>query len=520
MNEPRYQLFYTDGMNHSRMMARGTANPVVLLFVLFPLSLTQLGIDAFHAVRAAQTDEYDYEAEVRRLAIEPMQGDEQRIQTAEAVWQDLDEAATMHSELLDGFHDPESDEGWYDTYYRHDALCNYDEYLAEVRSNYADSGADRLDEEVRRLNRQREWAKQLIDALPESGIIERLDRAANADRSIMPLLDAQMNLIAAANGQKHRSLFRCLDAAKQWARQSGDWDAHIEYHRLSLALARHWMQQPDTLAWIQGVAIYSGALNDIREQLTLGAIPAPVIRELMRVGLEQAVPESIDYILAEQRAESLGALDMYYSEGGIAYIEDGGNYFNLAALLLPRRSHAEMVINRFYQEFSEYAAMSTTDRLGAEKPVAWSYVRPKSLIGVILQMPIVAVMQTASITTRLVEVNESVELERLSLRLLMAIELFRAERGALPENLADLVPEYLDERPRDPFDPEGGLLRYRLLDAPDELGRPYILYSVGRDMADNGGHLEQDGWPKQALQDRYPGTDYIINFIEPSEGSE
>lgn len=502
------------------MTARGTANPVVLLFVLFPLSLTQLGIDAFHAVRAAETNEYDYEAEVRRLAIEPMQGDEQRIQTAEAVWRDLDEAATLHSELLDRFHDPESDEGWYDTHYRHYALCNYDEYFAEVRSNYADSGADRFDEEVRRLNRQREWARQLIDALPESGIIERLDRAANADRSIMPLLDAEMNLIAAANGQNHRSLFRCLDAAKQWARQSGDWDRYIEYHRLSLALARHWMQQPDSLSWIQGVAIYTGTSNDVREQLTLGAIPAPVIRELMRVGQEQDIPETIDHVLAEQRAETLGTLEMYYSEGGVAYLEDGGNYFNLAALLLPRRSHAEMVINRYYKEFGEYAALSTAERLDAEKPWAWSYVRPKSLVGVVLQMPIVAVMQTASITTRLVEINESVELERLSLRLLMAIELYNAERGALPADLARLVPEYLDELPRDPFDPEEGLLRYRPLDAPDQLGRPYVLYSVGRDMTDNGGHLAKDGWPRQALQDRYPGTDYVMNHLEMPEDHE
>ena len=499
------------------MNARGAVDLVLLLCVLFPLWLGHIGIDAFHAMRAAQTNEYDYEGEIRRIAVEPFGGDEQRIREAEAVWRDLDEAARLHRELRDGFHAAEADEGWYDTHYRHYAVCSYEEYVAEIRERYTDYGAEYVAEEIRRLDRQREWAGQLIEMLPESGIIALLERAADAERSIKP---HEGELVAVASGSDFRSLFRCLDAAKQGARQAGDWDAYIEYHRLSLSLARHWMQQPDSLSWLQAVAVYAGTIDDPSKLLARGALPVHVIRELRRVEQEQAAEDAIDHVIAGCRVKTLDSMDEFYYEGGVALIHDSGSYWNLLSLLLPRRSATERVVNQYYEEFDEYAVLSTVERLRAEKPWTWSYVRPLTSIGVVLQMPIVAVMQTAFVTLRFVEVADAQGMERLSLQVLMAIELYKAERGALPADLADLVPVYLDTPPRDPFDPEGGLLRYRVFESPDALGRSYLLYSVGRDMADNGGHLEADGWPKQALQDRYPGTDYVMNYLEHPEERE
>ncbi len=105
-------------------------------------------------------------------------------------------------------------------------------------------------------------------------------------------------------------------------------------------------------------------------------------------------------------------------------------------------------------------------------------------------------------------------MEQLAIDLLMAIELYRAEVGGLPGSLHDLVPHYLSEVPLDPFDPEGGLLRYRIVDEPDESGRSYLLYSVGRDGVDNGGHLGDDNWPGQALQKEHAGLDYVINHAD------
>ncbi|MFM9958682.1 MAG: hypothetical protein ACKVZJ_11445 [Phycisphaerales bacterium] len=69
---------------------------------------------------------------------------------------------------------------------------------------------------------------------------------------------------------------------------------------------------------------------------------------------------------------------------------------------------------------------------------------------------------------------------RRGVRLLIAIERFRAARGRPPGSLGSLVPEFLHEIPKDPF-AKDAKFRYRV----DPGG--YILYSVGADGEDHGG---------------------------------
>jgi len=62
-------------------------------------------------------------------------------------------------------------------------------------------------------------------------------------------------------------------------------------------------------------------------------------------------------------------------------------------------------------------------------------------------------------------------------RLVVACNRFEREEGRWPESLQELVPEYLDAVPVDPFD--GELFRY----SPEKS----IVYSVGRNLTDEGG---------------------------------
>ncbi len=67
----------------------------------------------------------------------------------------------------------------------------------------------------------------------------------------------------------------------------------------------------------------------------------------------------------------------------------------------------------------------------------------------------------------------------LGCRILAALELFRHDHGAPPPCLEDLVPDYLDALPPDPF--TGRSLGYKVA------GKDYRLYSVGPDRKDDGG---------------------------------
>ena len=68
-------------------------------------------------------------------------------------------------------------------------------------------------------------------------------------------------------------------------------------------------------------------------------------------------------------------------------------------------------------------------------------------------------------------------------RAALAVERFRLGAGALPENLADVVPRYLDVLPEDPYD--GNPLRYRKLD------KGFVVYSIGKDGIDDGGEPQE-----------------------------
>jgi len=67
----------------------------------------------------------------------------------------------------------------------------------------------------------------------------------------------------------------------------------------------------------------------------------------------------------------------------------------------------------------------------------------------------------------------------------IAVERYRLAQGRLPQSLEELVPEYMEAVPADPFD--GRPLKYRML----ETG--YVVYSIGEDSSDDGGNERGKG---------------------------
>lgn len=83
-------------------------------------------------------------------------------------------------------------------------------------------------------------------------------------------------------------------------------------------------------------------------------------------------------------------------------------------------------------------------------------------------------------------------------RLALQVEVFRAQRGRLPRDLNDLVPRFIPAVLEDPFD--GQPMRYHTLT------NGYVIYSVGRDLHDNGGRERP---PDAKSSDK---TEYDITF--------
>jgi hypothetical protein len=72
--------------------------------------------------------------------------------------------------------------------------------------------------------------------------------------------------------------------------------------------------------------------------------------------------------------------------------------------------------------------------------------------------------------------------ELAATRILLAMKAYKLDKGALPKNLDELVPQYLDAVPIDDYD--GKPMRYN--------AAKKVVYSVGRDLKDGGGMTMED----------------------------
>jgi hypothetical protein len=86
----------------------------------------------------------------------------------------------------------------------------------------------------------------------------------------------------------------------------------------------------------------------------------------------------------------------------------------------------------------------------------------------------------------------------LTARVGLAVERYHLAAGKLPDALMDLVPDYLDAVPRDPFD--GNDLRYK------KLHTGFVVYSIGEDRIDDGGKEKPTGKKKK-------GESWDVTFI-------
>ncbi len=88
-------------------------------------------------------------------------------------------------------------------------------------------------------------------------------------------------------------------------------------------------------------------------------------------------------------------------------------------------------------------------------------------------------------------------------RAAVAVERYRLDKARLPRTLDDLVPDYLDAVPLDPFD--GKALRYKKVE------KGYIIYSVGPDGKDDGAPPSAGGNEGRVIRYREKDITFIMD---------
>lgn len=97
-------------------------------------------------------------------------------------------------------------------------------------------------------------------------------------------------------------------------------------------------------------------------------------------------------------------------------------------------------------------------------------------------------------------------------RIMLALEQYHGARGAYPQTLDALTPEYLELLPADPFSPDGQFVYRRGRADHERSAFAYTLYSVGENGTDDGlsGELDEAG----------AGSDVLFTIARPMDNEE
>jgi hypothetical protein len=175
---------------------------------------------------------------------------------------------------------------------------------------------------------------------------------------------------------------------------------------------------------------------------------------------------------------------------------------NVSAFLYPTKKELTAKANEFYSKLAALADMPVQERRHAAwDPEQFAVALPWNYDILKLLAPAMGRALTSSDLGRA---------ELGGMRVWIAIEQYRADRGSPPATLDELVPAYLPRLPVDPYAADGKF-RYRVLGTPDAQKRTYLVYSVGLDGKDDNGNEDPSAsaatWQPAALR----STDLIIN---------
>jgi hypothetical protein len=136
--------------------------------------------------------------------------------------------------------------------------------------------------------------------------------------------------------------------------------------------------------------------------------------------------------------------------------------------------------------------LSGVEDFGNERNRFFYIVKPNA-VGKLMYNLIVANFRSV------IEKKCRLESKVAGVRLVVALRIYKKKNGCLPDSLSVLVPDYIDEIPRDPYD--GKPFRY------DKAGG--IVYAVGGDLKDSGGstNLIRSGKSRRC---RFGNTEDIV----------
>lgn len=351
---------------------------------------------------------------------------------------------------------------------------------------------------------ERALALKTLKELEEQGLFTALDALAAARRVVQPAMKGDMFAWELPELTYMRLAMRAASARMALAAERGDGAEAARSLEHSLALGRVGTYCPVLIGRLVGIACIARGFSDLQRAMPrlsaadLRACEAPMSRQL------RLAPLSMTF--EGERLMQLDAVRMVYGDGdrpragGLGKMVDVGLEGALAAGGVEGAVRKAEAVAFAEAAAARWIAMSKLParEMLAEADAIEAKEVPESQLVAGLMMPALR---------RAVAAEVQIEALMSGMRAMVAVELWQREHGAYPASLAEVKGEFVD-----PY--TGGALKYVRLEAKDDAGRGYVLYSVGLDGVDDGGK-EHEKSAYVAATPKGKGFDFVINARKP-----
>jgi hypothetical protein len=347
---------------------------------------------------------------------------------------------------------------------------------------------EKLDKLLKDLAPQEQLNREQVQALTqeleeqEEALVEgrRLARYAKGRHPIFWTEDGMSTLVPHVQDVRELATLLGYDALLR-AQERPDGDGALASCQAALNAGRSLGDEPLLISLLVRLATRSMALRKLERVLAQTQPSEPALAALQQLlELEEQQPLMLmaargERALSDRMAEWL---QHHRSLQNIKVLEgltrDGsgqGSDVEMMQLLFAGPLKAQRAaLLRYQSRFVEIAKLPVEEQGG----------RLQELEATARDEPVL-VRLFAPAVSRVAEANRLNQAELRCAVLMLAAERFRRARGRWPDAPADLIPAQLVKVPADPYD--GAPLRFR------RVGDGVVIYSVGPDGKDDGGHL-------------------------------
>jgi hypothetical protein len=257
----------------------------------------------------------------------------------------------------------------------------------------------------------------------------------------------------------------------------GDLDGAVEDAVLQFKLAGTLHTEPSMISRLVQIAIEALGLRTIEQILRAAELTESQLLRLEEAVAGRLADQSIKWVLWAERAFTIETLEQIALgklsvNTAISYAEGGAAGFRWIPTWIVRQNQLQAA--KMYGSLIE--ASDDPDAL-----IATARQLEVDATNLSVKYTLVKIMVPG--LTRAMELHIRVAAELECARAALAAERFRLREGRFPGSLEELVPEYLESVPIDPFD--GGPLRLAIVE------QGIVIYSIAENKMDDGGVVER-----------------------------